>query len=55
MPHLVILYSGQLEAVKIGGRVLTSAAAIRRWIYRINERWRLENPPVDSTVGSSNG
>jgi len=26
-----------------------------RTIYRINERWRLENPPVDSTVGSSNG
>lgn len=29
---------GQLEAVKIGGRVMTSAAAIRRWIHRINER-----------------
>jgi hypothetical protein len=26
-----------------------------RTIYRINERWRLESPPVDSTVGSLSG
>ena len=26
-----------------------------RTIYRINERWQLENPPVDSTVVSLNG
>lgn len=26
-----------------------------RTIYRINERWRLESPSIDSTVGSSNG
>ena len=24
-----------------------------RTIYRINERWRLESPPVDSTAGKS--
>lgn len=29
--------SGRLEALKIGGRVHTSAAAIKRWITRSNE------------------
>lgn len=30
--------SGKLEALKIGGRVMTTGAAIRRWIARTNER-----------------
>lgn len=30
--------SGKLDAIKLGGRVLTSAAAVRRWITAANER-----------------
>ena len=40
--------SGRLEALKIGGRVMTSAAAIRRWILQTNERLLVERAVVPS-------
>lgn len=46
--------SGKLDAVKVGGRWLTSASAVRRYVEQLQQR-RPSVPPIDKSDAVATG